>query len=382
MSEETTATPLDILTAPRSLHVLNEQTSHTLRQLAYSLGYLIPPENMVAWHRAPTHGARAQIVLDCLTEWDRTHPGEYQGVPVTNGPQPVQTPQQPQMQQPQYAQQPQFAQPTPEATAPMNQPPFAPQQPQAYPQQGFAPQAPQNFAPQQPAQPPPGYQPPPQQFAPQGPPQQGFQQPPQGFAGQPPPPPQFAPQAQPYPQQQPPQGFTQQQAPQNFAPTGPQLVQPPAPNGQGVYGQSGQQPYQPNGFTPPAIVPPQQPAPQGQQPLFQPGAPQPAAVTPAAQGFATGAAAAEPPKRGRRSPTPANGAAPQESVALGGDVLALLASLQARAERSEQLLQWIMSFLLIQGANATQMPAVQLLKTTIDSAGMLDQLIAQATGKG
>jgi hypothetical protein len=39
--------------------------------------------------------------------------------------------------------------------------------------------------------------------------------------------------------------------------------------------------------------------------------------------------------------------------------------------------------LLIQGTNpSVPGSAVQLMKTTIDSAGMLDQLIAQATGKG
>ena len=116
MSDDSPA-PLTLQTAPRNAQVLMEQTSHTLRTLAYDLGRLTSGEQMMAWHPL-THQQRAELVLVGLQEWDKQNPGAYAGPVITPGPQPQQS------MQPQ------------ETAAPMNQPP-------PYPPQGFPQQPPQ-----------------------------------------------------------------------------------------------------------------------------------------------------------------------------------------------------------------------------------------------
>lgn len=343
MSDETRE-PLTIYTAPRNLGVLNEQTSHTLRQIAHALGHLSQPDHMVAWHRAPSHEARAKIVLDCLELWDKEHPGEYKGPVISAGPTPqsslqpqhTETPtpmnqppnfgqqQQQQMQPPQYPPQQGFAQPP---LPPQHANGFQQQPPQMQPQQGFHQPPPFAAPPQQP-----GFAPPqqaPQQFAPPQAPQQPFQQQPPQFA--PPPPPQ-----------------QQQQQQQQFAQQGPPPFAPPG------------------GFAPPQIVPGPPPGSPGtvpmappppQQPLFQPPG-SPSQVDPGAQAFAQSAAAPEAPKtRNKRSPTAA--AAPSGD---NGDVLQALAELkainQALSDRLERVEQ--MTAMMLSGVMLTLPPQLQL----------------------
>lgn len=351
MSDDSLA-PLTLQTAPRNAQVLMEQTSHTLRTLAYDLGRLTSGEQMMAWHPL-THQQRAELVLVGLQEWDKQNPGAYAGPVITPGPQPQQS------MQPQ------------ETAAPMNQPP--PYPPQGFPQQ--PPQQPQ-FQPQQPGfgqqQPPQGYGAPQPGFQPPQAPQQAFQPqpqyaPPQAPQGGPPPPPAFTPQAQPYPQQQPApqhapqypqQGFPQQPPP--MQPQAPQMQpqQPPMQPQMQPQAPQGMQPppFQPNGaprpggFQPPAIVPPPQPVPPPQAPPMtqQPMFPAPSGVDPAAQGFAGAATAAEAPgkTRGKREPKPA------AAAGVSGDAIQLLTNLTSMVQQLNDEVAVLKRLTGISAANA------------------------------
>ena len=366
-----TKEPLNAYTAPRDLRMLIEQTSHTLRTLAHELGSLTTPEHMVAWHRAPSHEARAQIVLDSLALWDKAHPGEYRGPSVTAGPQPQHTNTQPQPQ-------------PHETPANMNQPPsnFGP--PQQQPQ--FAPPQPQ-YAPPQQTQQQAQFAPPPPQFAPQQPMQQFAPQQPQ-FAPPPPPPPpaqQFAP-------PQPPQQFAAPQLPQQqaqFAPPQPQYAPPPQQPQLAPPPQAPQQ-TQMNSFNPPQIIPgpvPGAPVP-GQQPVFQPPpAPQPSGVDPAAQSFAQGIASPEAPKtRAKRTPSPA----PAGDAGLGEMVLQNLNLLNAsdqvtqdRLNKLEYLCVLALSGHVQQLSNLLQRTPQDVLAILMNDAGALKSfLTSMSTPKG
>ena len=367
MSDNSPA-PLTLQTAPRNAQVLMEQTSHTLRTLAYDLGRLTSGEQMMAWNPL-THQQRAELVLTGLQEWDRQNPGAYSGPAFAPGPQPQQLAQ---------------PQPTQETASPMNQPPYPPQQqfPQQPPQQ-FQPQAPQQPGFQQP---PPGYGAPQPGFAPQAPQQPPPMQPqyaaPQAPQGGPPPPPAFTPQAQPYPQQQPqmapqhtpqypPQGFPQQQPP----PMQPQAPQQPQMQPQGMQPppfQTNGAPY-PGGFQPPAIVPPPQPMPPPQTPPMQqqPMFPAPSGVDPAAQGYTGAATTAEAPgkTRGKREPKPA-------AAGASGDVVQLLTNLTAMVQQQSEEIAVLKRLTGVSAASA-----VTTFCSTYggDAASALQRLLNEAT---